>query len=232
MRWSALVRIVLIVLAVGIFSCKKDKQAEAYNEQDFKYEYFPDNKGHYVIYQVDSSVKSSFDHKITNYHYQVKEIIESKYADASNRPTQRVERYYRKTASDSWSLLHVISANRTTNSAERVEENQRIVKIKFPVKKGTRWNANVYNTLGELFYEITGADEATTINGKAYDKTLTITQQNDSNLVFRKSYKEVYAYGVGLVYKEIIDLNYKIPPDTSIIKDGVTCKYNLIEYGN
>src|ERR1700757_476515 len=82
-------------VAAGLFfvfqGCKKDHPVTA----DAGYSYFPNNIGHYCIYDVDSTVYDDFNHDTLNYKYQVKEVIESYYTDNEGRQAMRIERYKR-----------------------------------------------------------------------------------------------------------------------------------------
>src|ERR1035437_494730 len=127
--------IFLLMLFCGItfFSCKKDKPIAA--SVDFGYNYYPNDVGHYVIYQVDSvnNTPNVFD----SIRYQLKELIAATFLDNSGRPTLRIERYYKMfhfnthSYDSVWSVPRVWSANRTTSTAEKVEENIRYIKLVF-----------------------------------------------------------------------------------------------------
>lgn len=234
MKKSILI-LLLIPLLSGLllFSCKK-KEAE---KPDFKYEYFPVNVGHYVIYQVDSVVLDDFTNTTITYSYQIKERVESEYKDNENRPTARIERSWRKDSNDSWQIIDIWAANRSTTNAEKIEENLRYLRLKFPPKKGSKWDGNIFNTEDEWEYVIDESDVAKSINGTNYEKTLTITQLVDTtNLISYKLYKETYAYGVGLAQKEIIDVSSQnIQPGVPVLNranKGFKLSYKVLEFGN
>lgn len=217
-----------------VTSCKKEKEPPV----DFKYEYFPVRVGQYSIYEVDSTVYDNFSDSIYNYIYQIKEIYESEYYDNQNRLTYRIVRYYRKTASDDWQVQHVWAVNRTNLTAERVENNIRTVNLRFPVKNGLMWNANVYNSNGEQNFEISNLDIPYLLGSQTYDTTLTLVQQADTGNLISYKYKfEIYAKNVGLVYKEINDVEDQknITPNIAVqyrIDSGVITKIKLIEHGS
>ncbi|MBL7892358.1 MAG: hypothetical protein JNL63_06990 [Bacteroidia bacterium] len=200
----------LIIAATTIYSCKKDQDTSAL---DIGYGYFPNQSGKYIIYDVDSIVKNSFTKQVDTFKFQVKEVIESVFNDNTGRPTLRLERYrkyYSKTVaydSMSWVLTDVWSANLTSTSAEKVEENVRYVRLIFPVEKYKTWNGNAYNTIGEWNYKYTEIDKAKTVGGIAFDSTLTVVQFEDENLIDKKYYREMYAKNVGLIYRQIIDVH-------------------------
>ena len=193
------------VLTMLIVSCKKDKPISPLN---FGYTYFPNNVGHYVIYNVDSLVAnplrpSGVDTSI----YQIKEVIDSIFPDASGRPTQRIVRYKRANDSSLWVLEKVWSGNLTTTDAEVVEDNIRYVKLIFPTNLNATWNGNGFNILGAQNYQYTSVNVPLTLNNTYFDSTVAVLQDSNMNLVAHQFYQEIYATGVGLISKKIINLS-------------------------
>jgi hypothetical protein len=185
-----------------IISCKKDKPVPPLN---WGYNYFPNNVGHYVIYNCDSIVLDKFTGKTDTFLYQIKEVIDSIYPDNTGRPTQRIVRYKRPTDTSSWVLQKVWSGNLTTTTAERVEDNIRYVKLTFPVKANAVWNGNVDNTIGEWDYQYTALDVPATVNSVYFDSSLTVLQLSNFNGLQLQNYKEQYARNFGLIFKQVID---------------------------
>lgn len=228
--------IILSILTI-LVSCKKDTEVI-----DPGYAYFPDETGQYVIYEGDS-IQYNDDLKAQHdtFRFMVKEVIESIYQDNEGRPTLRIERYV-KMKNDTipysamqWTLADVWSANRTSTSAERVEENQRFVKLVFPIRAKKTWNGNSYNTQEAWEYEYTSVHEAGTVNGRTFDSIATVLQRDESNLVERTFAQEKYAKNVGLVYKELLQIR-KQPRDTADLPpyedtSGVWYRLKVVEYG-
>src|SRR6266481_1017842 len=79
----------LFVLTSGFFSCKKD----AIPPPDMGYNYFPNQVGRYVIYNVDSFYYAGIPVVIDTFKFQIKEKIESMFTDNEGRPSIRLERY-------------------------------------------------------------------------------------------------------------------------------------------
>jgi hypothetical protein len=221
----------------AVYACKKDEDLP-----DLGYAYFPDAVGTFVVYEVDSIAKDDLIGLDTAYKFLVKELIESVYNDNQNRPTLRIERYkkfYNPSLSyDSmnWTLTDVWAANKTSTSAERVEENVRYTRLVFPVKENKTWNGNAQNTFEEWNYKYSVTDEPAIINSLNFDSALTVTQINVQNLVDTKYSVEKYAKNVGMIYKQLILLN-KQPSsqsDQPPFDDTVATAYftmKLIQYG-
>ncbi|MGZ4119003.1 MAG: hypothetical protein ACXVPY_16055, partial [Bacteroidia bacterium] len=202
-----------LVLLCAIASCKKDQIAEP----DPGYNYFPNQVGRYITYDVDSFFYENAI-KTDTFKFQLKEKIQSIYPDNQNRPTLRLERYvkyYNDTVPYSamtWKLRNVWAENRTTTTAEKVEENVRFVKLIFPVVKGKSWNGNAQNINGEIDYDYSFVDLQKNIAGINFDSTLEVEQQNHIDLIAQQYYVEQYAKNVGLVYKKVIDIQSQPDP--------------------
>jgi hypothetical protein len=230
--------IYLFFLAIIACSCKKD---EPVSSNDLGYSYFPTEIKRYIIYDVDSIVHDDFTNTIDTFKYQLKEYIDISFTDNAGRNTLRIERsvkYYNPSvpySSIPWTLKNVWYANRTNTTAERVEENQRYVKLIFPVVNKKSWNGNASNTLGEKEYVYTEVNVPKTIGPISSDSTLSVTQQNSENLIEKKYYVEVYAKNIGMVSKEIIDVqsNTIIPgvPIMERITSGLEFKMYINSYG-
>lgn len=215
-------------------SCKKEKETI---NVDLGYEYFPVKVGSFVIYQVDSLFYNDFTSTIDTFRFQVKEKIAGSFTDLSDRPSLRIERYYRKNESEDWIVKDIWYSNRTPNSAEKVEENIRFVKIVFPLKKDLSWDGNRFNTLGEQNYQIAKLHEFFQLNGLTFDSIINVSQAADSNLIEKKLAYEIFAKHVGLVYKKnlyILDkdtvINYTLPLE-SRANSGFDVTYQAISYG-
>jgi hypothetical protein len=203
------------LLITGSSSCKKDKAIAP----DMGYNYFPNQVGRYVVYDVDSFFYDDFNKKTDTFKFQLKEKIESIFTDNQNRPTIRLERYkknYSATvpySSMSWVLKDVWAENRTANTSEKVEENVRYIKLHFPVKENQKWNGNSQNTLAAWDYDYAFFDQARTIGNIKFDSVLQVTQFDDKlqNLIEHKYYIEKYARNIGLIYKQVIDVESQPP---------------------
>lgn len=203
---------IFFVLACSFFSCEKDAPPP-----NMGYNYFPDKPGSYVVYDVDSFFYDDFAGVVDTVRFQLKEKIVSVFTDNQGRPTLRLERYvkyYDDTipySSMSWALRDVWASNRTSTTAEKVEENQRFIKLAFPVQENQSWNGNAQNTLGEVSYKYLFFDKTRTIGGIYFDSTLQVTQLEEEFLYSKKYFIEKYARNVGLIYKQVIEV-YSQPP--------------------
>lgn len=221
------------VIIGTLYSCKKDVAPPI----DMGYDYFPTEIGKWIIYDVDSTVYDDFSDTVIIYQYLIKEVIESTFIDNQGLETQRIERYKRLDDSLQWVIKDVWFSNRTTSTAEKVEENVRFIKLTFPVNLRNSWDGNAFNTMDEWNYEYTEVDVPCTINSLSFDSTATILQINDSTYIDKIYSLEIYAKNVGMIYKELIDVaanSSEIDPNTPLmdrITTGVIFTMKINSYG-
>ena len=216
---------ILCSFLLAASACHK-KKTEAL--PDLGYSYFPVNIGYWVVYEVDST---GWNNGVkTHVQYQLKEIIESQFTDNTGKPAQRIERYKRY-LNDSipydslaWNMAEVWTGNLTPKTAERVEDNQRFLKLIFPPKEGDSWNGYIFTAFSPWTFRYAKTDVAAT-HTFTFDSTLTVTQTGLNDPVVYSQYcEEQYARHVGLIYKSFTDL--EINPDTT----GSSYTQILIDY--
>lgn len=216
----------LLFLLVLIASCKKDKEEPV----DFKYEYAPETIGHYCVYDV---MEIKHDDAV-NIHdtviYQLKEKIESGFYDDEGRPSLRIERSKLDTANGNWVVSDVWYSTLTTSRYEKVEEDIRYIRMRFPVKVDKEWNGNSYNQIGEWTYKYSDVDVARSYNGLNFANTARVLQIDEFNFVQRHLAFEVYAKHIGLVskYYKYVTINAF---DSTDIDIGDELYMNIVSYG-
>jgi len=203
---SSLMKILLSILLCFIFSsgCKKDGDAVVV---DLGYEYFPNRIGTYIIYEVDSTGYGI--NGEVNLQYEVKELLAEEFVDGENQLAVKVERYQRLDDGDAWVLSDVWTQKRTNSSAQRIEEDVRFIRLGFPVELDKTWNGNAYNTMQPWNYKITSVDVPLFYNGLTFEKTATVFQRNNVNLIEEEIASEIYAKGVGMIYKRLKDVSFQ-----------------------
>ncbi|MFA6924347.1 MAG: hypothetical protein WC223_08850 [Bacteroidales bacterium] len=223
--------IIILLIFITILSCKKDKPD---TPVDVGYSYYPNNIGHWVIYQVDSIVWDGNYNPphIDTFNYKIKEYVESTFSDNSGRLTQRLERYIMRCDTCDWEIKDVWYLNLTPSTAEKVEENQRFIKLIFPVKLNATWKGNVYNTWDAWDYEYTSVNKPAQINSLSFDSTLTVIQNHDSTLINADYSVESYAKHVGMIYKIFYHFDLDPVSTTDPIKNGVKYSYKIISWDN
>jgi hypothetical protein len=184
------------MLSVLLFSCKKEQDLSSI---DLGYDYFPITVGSFVEYKVDSTY---YGITVEESSYYVREVITEEFLDNTGQNVYRVERSLRHFTSQPWILMDAWTQKRTSTVGERVEENVRFVKMEFPLEEGATWKGNVYNTLGDWDYQYVDVNKPAVFGLLSFENTVTVVQHKVNNLVEQQDFKEIYAKGVGLVYKK------------------------------
>lgn len=201
---------------------------------DFKSElgldYFPLEVGKFIEYQLDSTI---FDPNgdTTVYHSTTfaKETIVDTLSDNNGNILYKIEHFERAADSLPWAIKKVLSISVQDYQAIRIEDNLRFIKLTFPVEKGTSWDGNVHfnealivTVAGETIemfkgwnYRVKAVDEPLAIGAFQFDKTATVEEADNENLIELRKSSAIYAKGIGLVYRELWIL------DTQCIDDCI-----------
>lgn len=220
-------------LTVAMFSCKKpdDRPAPPQATQ----EYYPLEIGKWVIYDVDSTIWDDTFCVKRFYNYQVKHIVADTFTDNIGRPSYRVETYIRKRVENDWTAHHVFYVTNTEVTLEMIHDQFRFIKLVFPVSEGTTWKGNNYiltkdparSFYDNWDYSYRKVGDIFNTGLKVFDNTITVEHRDDAISdpeVFpdvyaeRTSSREVYASGVGMIYREYFRWTYD--PTTTKCRKG------------
>ncbi len=210
---------IFLTIIFAFFSCTDENQNNpiVFTGRD----YFPLETGHALIYKV---TQITID-KPSNYYdttiYYLKEIVDIPLIDNEGDTAYRIERYTRTNENGNWLIHSVWEAKVTDNTAEKVEENLRFVKIRFPVREESTWNGNIFNENESQDYWISSANKFHQIGDYAFDSCLTVMQDSSSSLIHKNLACEIYAIHTGLIYKEQTYLNsqeviYEVPVEQRV----------------
>ncbi|MEM1320427.1 MAG: hypothetical protein AAGG75_09225 [Bacteroidota bacterium] len=224
------------------------------NTEDFPlelgYEYFPLEVGKYTIYQVDSVLFDTTGTGVVIDSTQsfIRETIVDTFVDNSGQTNYRIEREWRRSLGETWTVQDVWTALRSDIRAERVEENFRFVKMVFPLSVGRSWDGNQFidintniSVAGETivpfknwFYEILSVGEPGAVGVLQFDEVAEITQADAENFIELRRSFERYARGVGLIYREMWILDTQRISETDPWEEkaqkGFILKQRLIEH--
>lgn len=218
-------------------SCKKE--SEAFQTATVA-DYFPLEVGKKFLYRLDSTVLASFGSSLTVRSYQAMDSIESTFTDNQGRLSYRIFRLLRDTAGlKPWQFAATYLATPTGQWLEYVDNNLRFIKLHAPLTEGYSWKAHTYidtkslNTtvsyLDEWQYEYRDLGQRYRLLNTTYDSTVTVYQQdettpsgpfNPANYQQRNLGTEVYARGVGLIYKEFLHWTWQTTPPPAKYEDG------------
>jgi hypothetical protein len=223
--------ICLLLILLSFFSCNK---VEKFPSEELT-EYTNLQVGKYIRYNLDSLKFVFFGQKDTIISYQAKDVVEAAITDNLGRPSWRIVRYLRDSASKNerdWRPSMTYMVTPTREVIEVVENNQRFQKLKLPITNGFTWKGNAhidtYNDFEMRFldgwdYTYENVGSAFTDSGRAsIPNTITINQVdaegnvgNPTAPIVQKVFsKEVYAKNIGLVYKDFVKWEYQASFDT------------------
>lgn len=171
------------------------------------HDYFPLTTGQTLIYKVTEINIDKPSNVYDTTIYFLMEFIEMPIIDNEKDTAWRIERYTKSTENSNWIIESVWSAKKTDLMAEKVEENQRFVKIRFPAKYGRTWNGNIYNNAELQEYRISAINYQFIIGTYDFDSCLMVVHDSASSLIHKDLAYEVYALHTGLIYKEKTYIN-------------------------
>jgi len=210
---------------------------------------YPFTVGKIFIYRLDSINAVNFGAALQTKSFHAKDSIESTFLDASGRKSYRIFRYLRDTLdTQDWAFTATYYATVTNNTIEYVDNNLRFTKLANPVSHNTTWKGNSYiNTqlpsayyfMDNWDYQYQNIDMPYTCLKGNLQNTYTVLQQDyqvpqsgfDAAQYNEKSYSvEVYAKGVGLIYKDFLHYIWQPTPSPKFQDDSWGIRLNLIEY--
>jgi hypothetical protein len=239
-------KLFIIATILMFFSCKKVEQLDVVRVSEL----YPLAVGKSFIYRLDSTQPSSFGASLVTKSFLAKDSVDGAFIDAVGKRSYRIYRYLRDTAQTKpWAFAATYSAHFDSTNVEFVDNSLRFIKLANPVSFNTTWKGNVlintvlpspYYFLDNWNYSYESIDEPfTTPQGITYDHTYTVFQEDmQTPAVFSpgqynaKSYsKEVYAKGIGLVYKEFLYWIWQPTPTPARYQDDAYgVKLSLISY--
>ncbi|HVM89580.1 MAG TPA: hypothetical protein VMT76_15435 [Puia sp.] len=206
--------------------------------------------GKTITYRMDSTNYTYFGLYTTVTTYTVQDVVDTTFMDNLNRPTWRVIRYITdSTQTQPWQNLETYTVTPTIQTLEVDENNLRYIKLSLPFTDGFNWQGNSYigtsqdNNLDlsylagwNYYYDSIGASY--NVIAGTIPNTLIVRQADDyggdSSDISSPSYRnysiEVYAKGVGLIYKDFLHWFYQPPNNTNPAgyKTGYGIRLNMI----
>jgi phosphotransferase system IIA component len=181
--------------------------------------YFPLQVGKYWIYDVEETSilrLNCNDNGEINSKYELLVSVTDSFPNPEGGYSYKMLRSTRITSSQVWNPVATWTSKIVKSQAINNESNVPYVKLIFPVFDGLQWNGNLFNNETQLNgkvedqYKLTLTDQPfTSTKGQAFEQTVTVIQNDEQkNILYRDTRSEVYAFNVGLVYKESYLLTY------------------------
>jgi hypothetical protein len=250
-----LIFLLAIACFASLFSCKKTVKSTT----DPTLNYFPLQLGKYVTYAVDSFYyRGDVCVKIET-RCQLKYAITDTYTDNKKRLSYIMDVYFRPYNGGDWIQQSVVlltttptpvfsTATPKTTSLLYTQDRTQFVKLIFPIQNGYTWQGNQYAQVQDSAFTYLKNWNYTYQNmGLSYnngninfDNTVTVLEDDESTnypnvdslqLAYRTYAKEVYAYNVGMIYKEWTHYTYRpTPSDTMQCWDGYSVIMKAIDH--
>jgi hypothetical protein len=213
----------IILFLIIISSCKPIN----YIVEDYHSKYFPIELNQEKEFLVTNINHSSFGKDTVTYY--LKEVISEKFLNLEGDSAYRIERFWKTDSMDNYEIKDIWVANKSLNFAQLVEENIRFTKLIFPFDVNVVWDGNAFNNQQSQEYRIESINIPYNVNGLSFDSSITVIQNYKSNLLEYENSKEIYVIGVGLVYKEEIEVLIN-SADSNDFSQGYEFYQELIEF--
>mgnify|MGYP007112212004 CR=1 FL=1 len=207
-------------ISLSLTSCKKETEETPNNGSD----YYPFEKGKYVLYNVDSIYWDDFLRAKLAYSCQLRYEVADTFTNAEGKLSYKIDVLYRQKNSDPFVPREVIYATPTENSVELNQKNLTFIKMVFPIAEDLSWNGNAKVPIHDQeftaefgnsnwLYQYKNVGKSFDPGNNMYLNTVTVNQiddklndpDTDSTLYAYRNYgQEIYAAKVGLVYRERI----------------------------
>jgi hypothetical protein len=234
------------IVGITLFSCKKSD-----NTGDPTLNYFPIAFGKYVTYNVDSIYY--YGNTCIRYETksQLKYVIADSFTNNNNyfgypyKLTYIMNVYARPYEGALWVPISVILLNQTKNALNYKQDNVNYIKLMFPISNGFSWQGNAnapvndqdFAFLKGWSYRYSDMHLSYNTGYLNFDNTVTVMEDNESvnypNVdsgvnAYRTFAKEVYAYNVGMIYKEWTHWTYKANNKQCV--DGYTVVMKAVDH--
>ena len=216
-RLRAALALGTLITAAALAGCKNTTEALP----DLGRGYYPLAVGNTWIYAVRDSVWSPATQAVpsstvTGTSFQFRETISEIFTDAAGQPAYRLVRARRPTATDGWVNDSVFTISVPGSALVLNRGNVRTVELIFPPRQGRSWNLNAFNnnfndTITAETRQYRAVRQPYTTGGgntglaaATYDNTVTTANTGmatETSLLRRVYYQQVYALGVGPVYR-------------------------------
>lgn len=211
-----------LLISIGLVSCKKETEDLSEISQGNKF--FPTEIGKYIIYNYDSTIYDDLKRLEAHVIGQVRYYVADTFRDGANRLSYTLNVQSRKNNKDPFIPNDVIYVTPSGERIEMEQKNLKFIKMVFPVSNGKSWNGNAMIPLDDNDYKeeydnekwnysYTNFDTEFDPGNNLFEHTVTVNQIDDvlnnpdvdsTAYAYRNYAQEIYAYNVGMIYKERI----------------------------
>jgi hypothetical protein len=236
-----------IAVAICLLQLSCGKQTDNFSTASIS-SLLPLKVGNVFWYRLDSTVVTNFGAQLVTKSYIAKDSVVNTFTDNIGRKAFTLFRYLTDTLQ-----LQPYTYNATyvyfidSNKIEWLNDNLKFIVLANPLSTNTSWKGNAFiqprnittNTrYADWDYTYTAIDADFTTRKGIIKNTTTVLQIADStapifnpNVLYGKTYSaEVYAKGIGLVYKDFMNYFYQTTPTRNYEAGSFGIKLNLIDY--
>ncbi len=221
-----------LVILMVLLACNKTENLNLPTLTD----YYPLQVGKTFTYRMDSIKTAPFGTRLDTLYFLAKDTVESKFTDAQGRESYRIWRFIKDTLPNStqpwrFAATYIATIAQDGKSIEYLDNNLRYIVLSQPVKEGHSWKGNSHidtksansmvRFLDEWEYQYQDVAVPATVRKGTFDNTITVLQQDETippgpfNPAFyqQRNYSvEIYAKGVGLIYKNFLHWTWQNNP--------------------
>lgn len=212
-----------------LYACKKTNETGNFVAAS---DYLNVAKGKFIVYKLDSTVTINFGTAFKTVSYTIKDSIVDVFLDNAGRETFKIYRYQLNASNGVWSPVNTFTLNDLGSKVEYVENNLRYTKLVSPVADGREWPGNSYiylspfkpdNFYNSWTYKYKDVGSSKKFGALSFPNTATVEQYDSTTnkpfyskafWTYDKGY-EIYAKDVGLVYKDIMSIEYQVSTSLS-----------------
>jgi hypothetical protein len=206
-----------LLFSILLLSCNKEGAVP-----DLGHDYFPIELGAYRVYDVQ---ETTYVNKVgTTENYQLRERITEQVGQGFLVLIER-----REDDDDFWVAVESIYIRQTPYVLEYRQDNVSYVAMSYPVKVGREWNGNALNNEPRATYRY----ESEELAGFEEEQIKVVISDLPPNIVERDQRSEVYARGIGLIYRgfNVIEFCQSSCEGVNQPENGRILTQQLIEYG-
>ena len=224
--------IFLLILSGCVSSIEPDPNTLGLN-------YYPLQTGDYRVYNTKSK-NFNLDGTIDSVEYLLKEVVVDSFPGNDQDSYIYVINRYKKGLNETdWLIDEAVSARINLRTMVLTENNAAFVKLAFPMEEALTWDGNSLNDLEPEDYEMRMLSHPFTVDSITFANTVYVFHVDirDPVQISNDDYRlEVFADGVGLVYKQKIlkewcDYVTSGACSEPTVLSGLEYEQKLIEFG-
>ena len=193
---------ICILLILALASCSDPENPQRLSGHDF----YPLETGRYSEFGVQRTVYT-VDRRQEVSQYRIRQVTGDTIPTTDGRKVYQM-RYAVKELYSDWKTDSVNASWHTADKAIEQENGKPVIKINFPLSEGAQWDINALNNLGKQIGFVRNLSRPYQLPTISFQNTITVIRQDDSTLLSRKKYIEIYAANVGLIRRERVTLEY------------------------